>query len=107
MWSARDTAEPGTDGDAREDRADDAGERLEADADVGCEQATGQDLEDEDRCRSAGHEHDRKPPGEWPARPSLAFLDRGFLDCLCRSRSKRVRAVLGRRPPNPEQVRRT
>ena len=59
-----DPTHPRADGDPGEDRADDPGERLEADTDVGREQPAGEDLEDEHRRRGPRHQRDGEPSAE-------------------------------------------
>ena len=71
----RDATEPGTDSDARKDRADDAGERLQADADIGRQQATGQDLENEDGGRGSRDQCDRQPALSGRCTPAVSSTD--------------------------------
>ncbi len=55
------TTHPGPGGDTGQDGPDDGGVGLEVDADVGGEQPTGQDLEDQHRTRGAGYQGDGQP----------------------------------------------
>ena len=69
--SARPSAEPRPDGDAGQDDADDAGERLQRDADVRRQQASGEDLQHQHG--AGGDEHERHPPAGHPS-PAHAYL---------------------------------